>query len=235
MSVLKMYNPNQIATNTLVLHKTPVGCCGTKLTVCKYFYEGTGPTSLAPATAIVVETDEGNKTITFDAPATTPKAARIAIAKALKSVGYDPYVEDSYKGVVVTPGYFQIIGEAKIISITTGGVVRTVTAYCTIGSVCKFQAVLEYETDPGLLAADGGTGDQVGTTDGFAAGASAAVKGAFEDSLAELDVDYEKVEVMEDTINSSYVIKIHLHDGPVLSLDGSILENCGCYADFVGA
>lgn len=232
MSVLKLSNPDAHASNLLVLHASKTGCCIDKPAFCKYFIEADGPASGNAVTSMVIETANGPQVFNLGTN-TTEKATRIAIAKALREAGYDPYYEDSYRGVIVKSDYYAIIGEAKVISLTIDGVATNFTSFCTTGKVCKFEALLAYETDPGILAADGGTGEQVGTTDGFAAGASASVKSAIEAALDELTVDYFKVEVTEDTVNSRYSIKIHLHDGPALTLGGTALTECGCYVDFV--
>lgn len=235
MSVLKKYNPDQAPGGTLVLHKTSVGCCGDKLKTCKYFYNGSGPSVNDPVTAVTINTDKGPKVLVFEAPATTPKEARKAIAKVLKENGYDPYGGDTYKGVVVNPGYYQIIGEAEILSITVDGVAQAVTANCTMGSVCRFIGVITY--------ASGGPASYELMGDGFpvqvlgslpsGTGDSAAVKASVQAALTAAGYDFEKVEVEEDLESEEYIFKIHTTEDVVLELNEVPLLPNGCYVEFV--
>ena len=151
----------------------------------------------------------------------------MAIADALKANGYDPYYDDSWKGITVNDGEICIIGEAGIASVTVDGKVLTPEKLCETSRVCKIKGMVGFDSDAGMV-----NGTQIGTPAGFPAGDTAAVKAAFEAALDTAGISYTKVEVTEDIPYQTYVYCIHLVDGTELVIGGSTLSSCGCYPDF---
>jgi len=157
MSVLKRYNPSAYENSTLDIHKSKAGCCGAPTAVCKYTLAATWNN----VTAITLSIAGVNTVFTFAGGAvTTPKALRLAVAAALKEAGYDPYYEDSYKGIVTTTTTLDIVGDAVVVSVTNNGGAVNATVACDIKPVVKWAGFVAYDTDPGFLqfgSAIGGT------------------------------------------------------------------------------
>lgn len=224
MSVLKLYNPDAYANNTIVMHKSKSGCCNGTLEFCKYLIQ----MMLTNVTAITIQIDGNPEVVTFDAPANTPREIRKAIAKALKSKGYDPYYEDAWKGVSASTNEVCIVGEAIPVSLTVDGEEKTFEKRCETAKVCKFKGELSYDTDAGKL------GDtQIGTPTGFPAGDTAPVITALTAALDAEGVDYTKVDVSESEMYETYVYCIHKTGEGSLTIGGEEVPSCGCYPDFI--
>lgn len=141
MSVVKLYNPQAHEDNTLVIHKRDSGCCGNETDICRSRAALTGVTQLRGVTI------DGNA-ILFDAPipVANVKEIRVALAKALKIAGYDPYYEDIFRGIVVDADYVAIIGDGVFnsIQINTNTSVNFVKT-CDTAYLCVYTA-----TDSGV-------------------------------------------------------------------------------------
>lgn len=232
MSVLKLYQPLAYANNTLVIHKSKSGCCNDTVAFCKSQVEAT----ITNVTSITINTVDGPLPIVFaDGAANTPREVRVAIAKALKTAGYDPYYCDNWKGVTVEADRICIIGEVEVLTINVDGVEEAVTKLCTTGRVCKYRETVEYDTDLGLLSVDGSAGTQIGTIAGFAAGDVAGLKAALETALTTEGATFTKVEVIEEAAAASFVYTIHLSGEQAVLIGGAALSQCGCYPEFISA
>ncbi len=232
MSVLKLYNPEADASNTIQVHKKFSGCCQDTVAFCKYALTGIDITN--GVTAITLTIDGSPEVVTF-AEETTAKGIRVAIATALKSKGYDPYYDDSWKGISVDATSISIIGEAVVTHITVNSSAVATTALCTIGRVCSFTGVVDYDTDMGDLVINGSAGTAVGTGAGFAAGDTAGVKAALIVALGTEGQAYQSVTITEDTVTGAFTYKLALDGSPAIAVDGNVLTHCGCIPDLISA
>lgn len=225
MSVLKNYNPEADSNGTLQLHSSKSGCCNDKGEFCKYSAD---LTDLEEVTAITITKDGEPYVINITPESATPKGIRKAVALALKENGYDPYYDDSWKGVTVVDGVLCIIGEAIPVSVTKGGEEVSFDKKCETGRICKFRGLAEFDTELGNIGETA-----VGTADGFPAGDAAAVQTALETALDAEGVAYSKVEVEENNSYGAYVYTIHLVGDATVTVGGAALAHCGCYHEFV--
>lgn len=229
MSVLKLYNKDAYEDNLLVMHASKSGCCGNEAEFCKYYVEE----AITNVTDITINIDGEPVVVVFEEAANTPREIRKAIAMALKKHGYDPYYEDAWKGIKVTDTEICLIGEMDVESINVDGTQVEFEKACETGRICKFRGLAEYEVDLGLLSYNGAVGTQIGTTDGFVAGDTAAVVSNLEAALNAQSVPFTKVEVEEQTAHETYVYTIHLFGDLSLTINGESLSPCGCYPDFI--
>lgn len=228
MSVKKLAVADAYANNTLVLHETEMGCCPGDLKVCKYVAI---PTAVTNVTAITLQVNGVDTLFTFDAAANTAKEVRVAIAKALRDAGYDPYYEDTYKGVQVVDNEIHIIGEAVPVSAVVDGNTVNFTARCTMAKVCNYQVAIPYDTVPGALTYNDVEGTAVtGGGDGFATGEEGAFKTELVAALATDSVPYTLVTVTDS--GTLFIVDFHLVGEATIALgafDGALRN---CYPDF---
>jgi hypothetical protein len=228
MSVLKLYNPDAHADNTIVIHEKHSGCCGSDNQICAYVMVET----IVDVTAITINVNGSPEVVTFPA-VSTPKDVRVALAAALASKGYDPYYKDNWKGITVEPDKIIIIGDVEVVSITNDGTVEAAVKKCTIGKVLRSRGTVEVNTDPGLLSLDGAAGTQIGLVGGYASGNAAGLKAALIVAAGTQTVALENVIVTENT-PGLFVYEIH-HTAGVLTADGVELTELASYADYISA
>jgi len=232
MSVLKLYNAEALTANTIKVHQKHSGCCNDSLTFCKYAATGIDITD--GVTAITLTIDGSPEVVSFPEE-TTAKGIRVAIATALKSKGYDPYYNDSWKGISVDATSISIIGEAVVAKITINSIDVVISPLCTIGRVCSFVGTVDYDTDMGDLVIDGSAGTAVGTGAGFAAGDTAGIKAALIAALGTEGQAYQTVVIAEDTVLGAFTYTLALNGSPSVAVDGTVLTHAGCVPDLISA
>ena len=232
MSILKLANPEATKDNLLVLHESKTGCCNSESKICKYVIDE----DITNVTSITIRISEDEtKELTFEAAANTPKEVRLAIAKALKAEGYDPYYCDSWKGIVAESDQLFLIGDVVPVSAMIDGTSHNFEARCEMMGICKYKGVLSFETSGNPFMVNGTlVSDFAANATGFTSAQEAQFKTFLETSLNTAGITFNKVEVMTDPVNGEFVYTIHLvGDGNVVSMAGSSAVNCGCYPDFI--
>lgn len=227
MSILKKLVPGAYATNSIKLHESSTGCCGTSKVIKKYERLGA---YVANVTTVVVEIDGSNHTLSF-AAATSYKDLRLKLAAALLAHGYDPYFQDMFKSITVTATEFSVIGELKFVSFTGDSGPHSFVEKATLGRVCKVTGEIPFDTDLGFLSTDGTAGTQVGTVAGYASSNAAGLITGLGTALTAESVTYKKVEVITGTTKFMYTI--HLITDTNIYLGTDMLPSAGCYTDFV--
>lgn len=227
MSIVKLYNPTQSATNTLKVHKRDSGCCGDETQICKYRVLANVADGVS---GVKVNLDGVTTTLSFDTK-TSPKDVRVALANALESIGYDPYYKDSYMGISVLASEVDFISELEILALVVNNADVVSEKSCETYRVCKLTMVIPFDTDPGVLNCTSGVGTQIGTTDGFASTESAELQAAVEAALATENVQYNYVDIT--IVNGVFSVVIHTSTNTPVTLNSTELVNLGCYPDFI--
>lgn len=237
MSVRRLNNPEQSnPTLGVKFHKGLGVCCGDTTTNCAYDVE---PAVLTNVTAITfnVPNEDGVDvplTVTFPA-ANTPAEIRKAIAKAFQDNGVDPYYKgDDWKGVTVEGTRIRVIGTVPVIDITVDGAVIPTVQKCNFATKCKYKFAFLYDTDAGMLSPSALGGTQIGTTAGYATGASATVIADVTAAVTGAGFALASaVTVMDDTISGAYTVTIDVVGNSPIFRNGSSLTSCDCSQTFV--
>jgi hypothetical protein len=131
--------PDQNPDNTLKLHQTDSGCCGSAITACKATVSFTNTDTISGIT--IKDRDGVNKLLSFTG-VTGAANIKAAVKAALEAEGYE---DDNVDGVGITVSAVSsnlevtIIGEITPVSITdTGGPTNFATAKCSKVGICTF-------------------------------------------------------------------------------------------------
>jgi hypothetical protein len=249
MSVRRFANPDQFTLTSPELQTVPSGgavgflgvkfhqglgvCCGDTASNCAYDID---PAALTAVTAITFKNAAGvNTTVTF-ASVSTDKAIRVAIAKAFMDNGIDPYYNgDEFKGITIVGQRLRIISTVEIVSAVVNGVTTNFTKKCTFSAQCTYKIAFEYDADPLKLSDVAAGGTQIGTTDGYADGASlVTIAGAVETALVAegFVIAQDAVAVNNASAGAFEVTFVVLGTGAVY-YNGASLQSQKCNQTFI--
>lgn len=222
MSVRKLYNAEANEDNTLVLHASQTGCCGEDGTLCGYFLDADISTGIA---GIKVEIGSVEQTLTFDS-VSTAKDVRLAIANALKSIGYDPYYDgDSFKGIIVNDDRIELISELKINSISVNGSYAAITQSCNPVRVSRLVGTITYNTE--FTISDGTN------TDAITAANAAALDTALDTWMTDSSiVKHKATEIVDAGGTGTFTIHVQEVDSDGITLDGVQITRASTYPSF---
>ncbi len=249
MSVRRFSNPDQFTITSPELQTVPNGgtvgflgfkgtaglgvCCGDTAEVCAYDIT---PANLTAVTAITfVGNDGANVTVTF-ASASTAKNIRTAIATALIANGIDPYYQgDEFKGVTVVGNRLRIVGTVVIVSVVVNAVTVNAVVKCDFSTQCVYKFAFEYDTDPTKISSAVTGGTQIGTTGGYAAGATLATI-AGDVNTAITGAGFTRASdtvVVENEGAGTYEVTITILGSNSVYYNGASLQSQGCNQTFV--
>jgi len=231
MSIVKKLNPLADDANMIKMHERNTATV--PATITKYRRIGTLPASV---TSVTVKIDGVETALTF-AASTGAKDLRLKIAAALKTIGYDPNYNDNFKSIQITNYEQSFVSELEFVKFSASSTHYTLTNLTTLGRVRIMHGKLAIDTDPGKLSDQStiGSGTQIGTTGGYATGASATVKSGIETALTAEGITFKYVEVSEDTENGMFHYKIHALGTKQIFIDDVHLDVTEIYNDFVSA
>lgn len=230
--IKKLLNTEANSDNLLKLTKSDSGCCGDgPLAPCKSAIVGNAG---AFKNFIVKDFDGNNVTFTTSDLTDAGDIAAFINTK-LETLGFTN-VSDEYRSIEVGApnNSIAVIGEVELVSALYGSTPKTATQYCIPVAVCEYNFFTEFDTDPGKVSTNGSGGTQIGTTGGFASGASATYKTAIQDALDDESITYQLVTVTEDVVGGGFNVTVRKTNGP-LFIDAVELPNCNCRPDFTAA
>lgn len=227
MSVFELLNKDASDNNILVMHKSKSGCCFGKNEFCEYIIE----TQITNVTSITL--NKGDDVIVVPLNGTSNRELRKSIAKALMDNGYDPYYEDSWKGITVKDNYISLIGEMVPVSMSIDGEEVKFDKRCDITKACKLKGMIPFNTSTELTLIETGSGTTIGSEDGFESGNSSQLSAAILEALDSEGLQNVKVEVEEMSSHETYIVTLHVIGESSVYFNGSKLSSCGCYPKFV--
>lgn len=220
MSVRKLYNPDANPNNLLVMHQTQADPTLSDA-VANYTIDGT----ITAVTGVKVTINTIETEVLFTS-VSTPKEIRMAIANALKGLGYDPYYDaDNYKGIVVTGTRVSIVGEAPMVSLKINGSYVPFVVKNTPARVVKLTGVVT--NNVAYTLSDGSNTDVITVTT-IGALRTALNTFATDSSLGQ----YLPVDIVAD--GDTWVFTYHLlnTDGFNITGDATSLVRGGYYMGF---
>lgn len=232
MSVKKRANPEASGDSTFKLHESVMQCCnGEKLSTAKYTVDINFEANI---NSITVTVDGVDKEIELGLSGSvgtpiTKKALRLAVAKALKDNGYDPYyTDDNLVGVVTDGSTLRVLGEAVLKSIKNP-TTKNFAAATTQARIVVSRFNLAQDGDGALLKYKGSAGTLL---DDSATTSAAGAVTEFESALTTEGVQFTKV--VASLSDEVLTVDIHsLAESEDLNYDGVDANTVRVYPDYI--